>query len=175
MAAAGALGLCLAASPAVAQDDEYADDPAYAEQSNDAQMSDNDADDNDADDTAMDDEAMEETADADTGDTEMAAAEEDVIVSAPSIRTQPGGTLRPGKMLASARVSYSDLDLRTREGAHELRERVRETASEICDGLSAQYPADGGDYRTCYKEAVSNGLVRANAAIDDARSYAYRH
>ncbi len=175
VAAAGALGLFLAASPAsAASDDEYVDDPAYAEQSDGTALDEEYADPNDA---AMDeDEDMDETAvdESDADDTEVADADTEVVVSAPRVREQRDGTLRPGRMVASRSVGFSDLDLRSRDGAHELRNRVREAADDICGGLSDSYPADAGDYGTCYREAVRNGLVRANAAIVDARHYAYR-
>jgi UrcA family protein len=171
VAAAGALGLFLAAAPASAQDDEYVDDPAYAEQ--DDGTAEEYADPNDVSDAEdMDEAAADEGDDAD--DTQVAEADMDVIVSAPRVREQRDGTLRPGRMVASRAVSFSDLDLRSREGAHELRNRVREAADEICGGLSDMYPADAGDYGACYRESVRNGLVRAQAAITDARHYAYQ-
>jgi UrcA family protein len=171
VAAAGALGLFLAASPANAQDDEYVDDPAYAAQG-DAAADEEYADPNDvSEDADMDEAAADETA----GDTDVALADsEEVVVSAPRVRIERDGTLRPGRMVASRSVAFSDLDLRSREGAHELRARVRQAADEICGGLSDMYPADPGDYGACYREAARNGLVRADAAITEARFYAYR-
>jgi UrcA family protein len=171
VAAAGALGLFLAATPANAQDDEFVDDPAYAEQNNgtaDEEYADpNDV--SDADD--MDQTAVDETDDADG--TQVAETDMEVVVSAPRMRIDPDPTLRPGRMTASQAVSFADLDLRSRAGAHELRNRVREAADEICGGLAETYPADIADYGTCYRESVRNGLVRADAAIRDARHYAY--
>jgi UrcA family protein len=173
VAAAGALGLFLAASPASAADDEYVDDPAYAEQDNGTVADEEYADPNDVSDAGdMDETAVDAADDAD--DTQLAEADMEVVVSAPRMRVDPDPTLRQGRMTESRAVSFADLDLRSRAGAHELRSRVREAADEICGSLADAYPADVADYGTCYRESVRNGLVRANAAITDARHYAYR-
>jgi UrcA family protein len=122
-----------------------------------------------------DDESMDDTAYADDENIDVAQADDgDVVVSAPRLRVERGHTLRPGRYKMTEAVSYSDLDLRTAAGAGELRERVRTSASQICSELVQFYPADAGDYGSCYREAARNALVRADAVITDARSVAYR-
>jgi UrcA family protein len=193
MAAAGALSLCLAATPAGAQGDgAYVDDPAYSQQNtssigaavgdeafDETMTNEQVAEDEAAEDVAMDDAAAEDEAAAsefaadDAERTEVAIADEEVVVTAPpGIRVQRDGQLRPHRMSASRGVTYADLDLRTGTGARELRARVRQTASEICEDLSLVPPADAGDYGTCYRDATRNALARANAAIVEAR-YSY--
>jgi UrcA family protein len=97
--------------------------------------------------------------------------EEEVEVTAPVIRTERSGSLtQPGRMTIVRHVGYGDLDLTTREGAGELRERVRATASGICEDLSLADPADSADFAPCYRQALLRAMPRANAAIRDARN-----
>lgn len=182
--AASALGLFIAAAPANAGEDGYVDEPGYAQQAND-QAYDNVASEEamaDDEDTAMDDsEAVGDTGTAaddseDAGDTEVAAGDgeiETVEVTATPPRIERGSMLQPGgKYTMSRTVAFGDLDLTTGEGAAELKNRVREAASEICDSLSAYYPASSADYQPCYREAVGRAMARANSAISKAREYA---
>jgi UrcA family protein len=95
---------------------------------------------------------------------------EQVIVIAPRVHEERGATLGiPSKVSMSQPVSYDDLDLRTRTGAHELRLRVADTARNICDRLADNYPYREIPGRSCYKEAVSDAMIRVNEAIRDAR------
>jgi UrcA family protein len=75
------------------------------------------------------------------------------------------------KISLSRSVRYDDLDLRTRFGAHELRVRVGRAAADICSQLSDinRVPEQPGT--SCYQSARQDALLRANAAIRDARSY----
>jgi UrcA family protein len=75
------------------------------------------------------------------------------------------------KISMSRSVRYDDLDLRTRFGAHELRMRVDKAAADICSQLSDinRVPEQPGT--SCYQSARQDALLRANAAIRDARSY----
>jgi UrcA family protein len=66
-------------------------------------------------------------------------------------------------------VSYSDLNLRTRHGASELRGRVRAKAQDVCDRLAAAYPVYETTGTSCLKTALDDALLRADAAIRGAR------
>jgi UrcA family protein len=194
LAGSAALALVLAA-PGIATAADYVDDPAYSQQyqrvgasigdeateeegaqgigSAGAQAMD---DEEDATQTASaDDEEM--TADeeedmaaaGDEGD-DVAMADEEVEVTAPAIREEPSRSVtQPGRLTTSRHVRYEDLDLTTQAGARELRDRVREAASEVCDTLASVEPADSADYRPCYRQALQTAMPRANAAIEDAR------
>jgi UrcA family protein len=99
---------------------------------------------------------------------------ESVIVNAPrpfagSENTYLNGPLE--KVSLSGSVSFADLDLRSAEGARELRHRVRDAAWNICGNLSAMYPVRQAPGTSCYRSAVESGLVHADEAISDARHY----
>ncbi|HWA90610.1 MAG TPA: UrcA family protein [Rhizomicrobium sp.] len=79
----------------------------------------------------------------------------------------------PGRLSLSQAVSYNDLDLRTRSGAHELRMRVRDTAQEVCARLAEEYPVKQAPGTNCYKTALDDAMARADTAIRDARNYTY--
>jgi UrcA family protein len=99
-------------------------------------------------------------------------SDEEVDVYAPHYSAEPGhlnGTL--GKVSLSRPVRYDDLDLRTRDGAHELRMRVRDEARDICERLADIYPVYEANGTSCYKTAEQDALIKANAAISDARDY----
>jgi len=66
-------------------------------------------------------------------------------------------------------VSYNDLDLGTRAGAHELRARVRDAAHDICATLASRYPIQMANSEPCFKKAVGSGMNRANMAIYEVR------
>jgi UrcA family protein len=102
-------------------------------------------------------------------------ADEEVIVTAPPgvFREQGYGPrsldFPPERVSLSRAVHYGDLDLRTWRGASELRRRVVYTAREVCGTLRDAYrfhrlPSSN----RCERDAVENGLVRADAAIRDA-------
>jgi UrcA family protein len=76
-------------------------------------------------------------------------------------------------------VRFDDLDLRTAYGEHVLKNRIRQTARNLCQELHALYPisADGvsttpGPKEECYRNAVDNAMEQANAAIGEARHVA---
>lgn len=104
-------------------------------------------------------------------------ADEEVIVTAPPQRAfrEDGNGLRalalpPEKVSLSKNVRYSDLDLATWQGAQELRHRVRRAARHVCRDLTESYPYERlSTSENCYRDAVSNGLVRADAAISEAQ------
>lgn len=99
---------------------------------------------------------------------------EEVIVVAPDYyahRAYPSSPTRaPEQTTLSLPVSYSDLDLTTRDGAQELRERVRDAAHDICGELASRYPIKMANSPSCYKKAVETGLNRANSAIHQVRA-----
>jgi UrcA family protein len=98
---------------------------------------------------------------------------EDVIVTAPHFRSETAPLNAPlEKVSLSTHVPYSDLDLASRSGARELRLRVREAARQVCGELADAYPVYQMNGTSCFKTALENGLVRANAAITTARQQA---
>jgi UrcA family protein len=104
---------------------------------------------------------------------------EQVIVIAPpdyyAHRPYPSNQLGrpPEPTTLSQSVNFSDLDLSTREGAHELRARIRDAAHGICSELASRYPIRMANSQPCYEKAVQSGLNRADNAIHEAR-YEYR-
>lgn len=100
---------------------------------------------------------------------------EEVIVEAPYFRENRGTVMGlPSKVSLSQNISYSDLNLRSAAGARELRARVRTAAAEVCDKLREAYPFHQQPGTTkCYQGALNAGLIRAEAAIRDARSNDY--
>jgi UrcA family protein len=79
----------------------------------------------------------------------------------------------PGKLKLSQLVHYGDLDLTTRNGARELRMRVRDTAQEVCTRLAEEYPVKQLPGTNCYKSALETAMSRADTAISNARHYTY--
>ncbi len=95
---------------------------------------------------------------------------EEVEVIAPPYREERTPlNAPPGRVSLSHVVRYDDLDLRTREGAHELRARIRETARDICEQLDAEGPIPLAGSPPCYRTAVEPALNRAETAISEAR------
>jgi UrcA family protein len=92
---------------------------------------------------------------------------ESIQVTAPRFHENydPKGALMNASL--SRAVPYDDLDLRTRQGARELRSRVREAARDVCGQLAENYPGYTPD--SCYKNAMQTGLSRADYAIQNAR------
>jgi UrcA family protein len=97
--------------------------------------------------------------------------QEEIQVTAPRYHadgTQKlNGTLE--KMSLSTPVSYSDLDLRSRNGARELRARIRDAAADTCAQLADAYPVRQLQGTNCYKTALNDGLIKADEAISDER------
>ncbi len=94
---------------------------------------------------------------------------ESVTVTAPEFRFERNTMGLPGKLNLRREVSYRDLDLRTQAGASELRARVRDTVNEICDQMRDAYPLKQQPLEHCFANAYSAAMVRADAAIHDAR------
>ena len=98
----------------------------------------------------------------------------EVVVVGPRFHatTSPLNT-PPENVSLSQPVSYADLDLRTRRGAHELRARVRIAAAGVCDGLRQTYPYTINPHEPCLRSVLNNAMPKADAAIADARMRAY--
>ena len=106
-------------------------------------------------------------------DNDSSASSESVIVTAPEFRFERNTMGLPGKLSLRREVSYSDLDLRTHDGARELRARVSDTVREICDQLRDAYPLKQQPLEHCFTNAYSTAMVKADAAIRDARHSDY--
>ncbi|MEI9996630.1 MAG: UrcA family protein [Rhizomicrobium sp.] len=76
---------------------------------------------------------------------------------------------RNGVEKLSREVSYADLDLGTREGAHAFRERIRATARDVCHELTNHDSAADQGYEACYTAAARDALNEADDVIADAR------
>jgi UrcA family protein len=101
---------------------------------------------------------------------------ENVIVIGPRYRPHWPPTLDPARPLPtklSEQVRYDDLDLTTRGGAHELRARIRDAASDVCGRLADRYFYKMSTSPSCYRKAVETGMNRASEAIYEARYYGY--
>jgi UrcA family protein len=105
---------------------------------------------------------------------------ESVIVTAPRrpyFREEGSGprlvNMPPEKISLSMDVRYDDLDLVSWGGARELRWRVSEAAHQVCGQLREAYPFRQLQGTRCYRDALENGLIRANEAISTARHYAW--
>src|SRR6476646_10806949 len=107
------------------------------------------------------------------GPTAYSGPPEEVIVIAPRERfREQGGSLNlpPERVSLSTRVRYDDLDLLSWDGAQTLRFRVREAARHVCRHLAEAYPFQRlSSSPGCYREAVENGLLRADEAINAAQ------
>jgi UrcA family protein len=68
-----------------------------------------------------------------------------------------------------SRVSYSDLDLTTGDGAAALERRVKDTAVSTCKELKVQIPAEGSTEEKCVKEALDGAAPQVAAAIEAAK------
>ena len=104
------------------------------------------------------------------------ADSEDIQVTAPRFHTDADGQRLNGpleKVSLTTHVRYDDLDLRSRRGARELKMRVRDAAQDTCTRIAEAYPVYQAFGTSCYKTALENGELRANAAIRDARDRRY--
>ena len=100
---------------------------------------------------------------------------ETVEVIAPRFvpRTARGGEII--QVSLSKRIRTDDLDLRAAWGARELRSRVRFAARVQCEKLERRFATLNDDDPSCYRMAIAQGMDQADAAIADARGYAYGH
>lgn len=150
MVAASALGIALAAAPAIAaNDDDYQAGDQYQ----------NDQAESDADGAAVDTAANED----------VAANDEEIEVTAPRarVRGELGAPLRDVSM--SREVSFADLDLTTNDGARTLESRIRSTARNLCRQLDIMHPVKADNSPPCYQTAVNDAMAQAEDAIAQAR------
>jgi UrcA family protein len=99
---------------------------------------------------------------------------ESITVNAPRFHGQAARLNGPlEKVSYTGEVRYDDLNLRTRHGARELRLRVRDEAQDVCTRIAEVYPVREAPGTSCYKTALSDGLIHANEAIRDARYQRY--
>ncbi len=97
-----------------------------------------------------------------------------IQITAPRFNAQGNRLNGPlEKVLLSTRVPYDDLNLRTRGGAYALKMRVRDAAQTTCARIAEAYPVQQAFGTNCYKTALQDGELRANAAIRDARDRHY--
>ncbi len=95
---------------------------------------------------------------------------ERIEVTAPPYRHERSSIGAPIQDVAMSReVRFDDLDLATRDGAWELRSRVRETARDLCNRLSVRYPVATEDSPPCYRTAVASAMDQVNDVIAQAR------
>ena len=97
---------------------------------------------------------------------------ETIEVYGPRLRIERAPMNGPVERISFSRlVRYDDLDLRTASGARELRLRLRDTAHDICAQLAVAYPVPEAPGTSCFRTALQNAQLRADEAINDARSY----
>jgi len=106
-------------------------------------------------------------------DNDTTDATESVIVTAPDFHAERDTMGLPGKLTLRREVSYRDLDLRTHDGARELKARVADTVRAICDQLHDAYPFKEQPMEHCFTNAYRDAMVKAEAAIRDVRSNGY--
>lgn len=100
------------------------------------------------------------------------SATETIEVYGPRLRVDRAPMNGPvSKISLSRNVRYDDLNLRTARGARELRVRIRNTAQDVCSLLADAYPVPQASGTSCYRTTLQDGLLWADEAIRDARSY----
>jgi len=87
-----------------------------------------------------------------------------VTVTAPRVIGRGAGGIPIERVSMSATVRYSDLNLKTPQGASALDIRVKDAAASLCKNLEADYPIGTPDAFTCAKEAVTNAAAQVRAA-----------
>lgn len=68
-------------------------------------------------------------------------------------------------------VPYGDLNLSKPEGAHMLRQRIRDTARHLCERMDVAYPLKTSQSPPCYRGALASAMGQANKLIRNARAY----
>ena len=98
----------------------------------------------------------------------------DVQIVAPHFKVTTNRANGPLENVSlTTHVRYDDLNLRTWRGAHALKLRVRDAAQDTCMRIAEAYPFQQAFGTSCYKTALENGELRANAAIRGARDRSY--
>jgi UrcA family protein len=73
------------------------------------------------------------------------------------------------KVAMAGRVRYADLDLRKPNDVATLRQRIRDTATEVCAELGERFPDSAPETATCASQAVARALPGFERAIAAAR------
>ncbi len=102
-----------------------------------------------------------------TGD---AATAEMVTVTPPNIVYERHTIDLPGDVSMSQDVSSDGIDLSTHAGAQAFRMRVSDTARDVCNALRDADSLKQQPMEHCLANAESDAMVRADAAIRDART-----
>ena len=87
-----------------------------------------------------------------------------VTVTAPRVIGRGAGGIPIERVSMSATIRYSDLNVKTPQGASALDKRVKDAADSLCKKLEADYPIGTPDAFTCSKEAVTNAAAQVRAA-----------
>ena len=103
-------------------------------------------------------------------ETTYAGPNETIEVYGPRLHVERDDYGAIQRVSTSREIVMSERSLRTARGARELRRRVFVAARDVCNQLGEQIPASA-DWRTCYDDAVVNGLRHADSAIERARYY----
>jgi UrcA family protein len=101
--------------------------------------------------------------------TAVAGPESLIVTAHPSIgRSSIGAPIHDVDM--SQAVRADDLNLHTGSGILVLRQRVKDTARDLCDMMVFRYPVGTPDQTTCYKTTVSDAQPQVDTAIQEYRS-----
>jgi UrcA family protein len=105
-------------------------------------------------------------------DTYRNRASEQIEVIAPRHHPEESDIGAPIRNVAfSKEVRFDDLDLRTAEGAHVLKDRIRYAAGAVCRRMNISYPISADNSPPCYSTALDDAMAQADAAIEQARGY----
>jgi UrcA family protein len=97
------------------------------------------------------------------------ADREEIVVTPPDYHYERSGRGTVSKITLSRTVAYDDLDLGNPRDARTLRHRVVEAAREVCAELRDTFPYREQPGEKCFADAYHTALVRADAAIRNAR------
>lgn len=98
--------------------------------------------------------------------------DENVTVSVPRYAPQRSELGAPYRYISMSKgVYFGDLNLRTRSGARELKDRIGYTARMMCRQLDVRYPVTAPGSPGCYTTAMNDAMEQANFAIAEARGY----
>jgi len=96
--------------------------------------------------------------------------DETVNVTVPRYHPERSPLGAPYRYVSMSKAVYTgDLNLRTRYGARELRNRISYTARNMCRKLDVMYPVTAPDSPGCYTTAMNDAMYQANRAIARAR------
>lgn len=103
-------------------------------------------------------------------DASYSTADEDVTVSVPRYAPQRSPLGAPYRYISMSKGVYvGDLNLRTRHGVHVMRDRISDTARNMCRQLNVRYPITAPGSPGCYTTAMNDAMYQANIAVAQAR------